>query len=485
LRRRASTPTAAPEGTKLPPHEIKKGIARAFAAAADAGMTSLPKLFAAARREVPGLTKEQFHEHALALEKSGHLELHAANEVQKIHPEDLPLGIKSGPDGDRLKYWAVSGRRSKEPWAHGEHDGAADAAHKLVESGARNASPPSRADLFNAMVHGGAHPAAAGAAAREVHAKLAETGAVGQHDVRDAVNRHHSDDERKAQDATTAALGRAGTNHSAGGLLSALYEERTNRSGHTIGQVSKKELPSKDEVAKRIEVATHGRLAGKSALSAAKDVHAHVLAHGHDFMSGHDFAGILDRHAKNDYKHSSHEDVSRAVRAGESVHPKHLERAQNEAGAHYQKANSARMKLLDRVGGDSSKLAGKDRAKWEKLSSQAAKHGDHIDTINGGLIRHREGDAEKVEASHADMDAQVDRFRALNDFGPDDGDSHTRVKAEADKVMAGVRAKHTDAEILSLAKLRGLKPGRSVDKAMKLMHNDLTAVSRLRETQRV
>jgi hypothetical protein len=220
-------------------------------------------------------------------------------------------------------------------------------------------------------------------------------------------------------------------------------------------------------------------LAGPSALSAAKDVHAHVLAHGQDFMSNHDFARVLDRHAKNDYKHSTPEDTARAVRAGViNIHPHHLEMAQNEAAAKYQAANDERHALRSkRADGDSSKLTGDDRKKWDQLSSQVATHGDHIDTINTLLLRHRAGHEGILNEAHDALEERLHHARSDRDTMGDPA----KAKAHADEVVEGLKAKHTPAELHALAKRVTGKKGKAKDgsDSLQLIHNDLTAVSRM------
>ncbi len=470
------------EGSKLPAHEIRQGLQKAFRNNEDGGYASMPDLFKSAQTHAPGLTKDQFHEHVKGLEKSGHLELHEHDNPSKLHPDDAAHGIKNG---NELKYYAVGGKnRGDAQWAHGPHDDAADAAHKVVDSGVRNAAPPTRGDIFNALAHHGKLPAtAAGAAAREVHAKLAEKGGVSQHEVREAVNRHASDGEVKKQNAANDAKGTAGTNHSAGAALNSLYEEKTGRTGHQPGQVSKKELPSKEDVAKHIETHTHGRLAGKSALRAAKDVHAHVLAHGHDFMSGHDFAGVLDKHAKNDFKHSSPEDVARAVRGGASVHPTHLQRAQNEASEHYQKASSSAHNLSAKKYGDGSPMSPKDAKRHKDLQKTMAHHGDHIDTINDALLRQSGQHEGKINEGEQHVNDAIERSHKDHDLI----DSTEKSRAHADETIAHLQKNHTPAEIHAIAKKTTGRKGKAKDgsDSLKLIHTDLTAVNRMAEGQRV
>jgi hypothetical protein len=390
-------PKEEPKESSLPAHEIKLGIQKAYneSKTHEDAIPSLTNMFGEAKKQVPGLSLAQFHEHVKALEKSGHLELHGHDNPSRLTAEEASHGIKA--DGDRLKYFGLS-RTGDEPWARGPHDAAADAAHQGIQAAHSRGTPASRTDIFNSLAGKSNLPStAAGAAAREIHAKMTDAGHVSRDQVREIVNRHGSHDEQAKQRDTVAQIGKAGTNHAAGAMVNSMLEEHTRMSGAGPHQVSKKNLPSHAEIADRISTATGGRLTGPAATKAAKDVLSHVKTHGFDFMSGHDIKGILDSHSKNDWKHSSSEDMVAGLKGGAEIHPKHLQRAQDESSLAYQKVQGEGRNLLEKHDFDTSKMDPSTKKKYDKLTSQEATHGSHIDALNDALIAHKEK-AEQAKA---------------------------------------------------------------------------------------
>ncbi len=95
--------------TNNPIDSVKHGLEEAsLFKQSQGGLMDLPLVYSQAKQKMPDLTKEQFHQALLEMEKNNEVELHGLNEEDKAKQPEL--GIRRGSHGGKLLYYAMKGR---------------------------------------------------------------------------------------------------------------------------------------------------------------------------------------------------------------------------------------------------------------------------------------------------------------------------------------------------------------------------------------